>query len=119
VGSGFAKIGRIWMQPGAKSDVARTFVVPAKGVVSVMGEIRKDPSAMNGRAAAARILHNDRQIWPASGWAVIPPDYAQKTPHRIEKVAVAAGDKIRFVLKHNGTNAADPVVWDPIIVVVR
>ena len=66
---------------------------------------------MNGRAAAARILLNDRQIWPASGWAVIPPDCDQKTPHRIEKVAVAAGDKIRFVLKHNGTNAADPVVW--------
>ena len=119
VGSGFAKVGRIWMQPGAMSDVARTFVVPAKGLVSVSGEIRKDPSAMNGRAAAARILHNDRQIWPAKGWAMIPPDYAQKTPHRIEKVAVAAGDRIHFVLKHNEINAADPVVWDPVIVVVR
>ena len=50
---------------------------------------------------------------------MIPQDCDQKTPHRIEKVAVAAGDKIRFVLKHNGINAADPVVWDPIIVVVR
>jgi len=119
VGSGFAKIGRIWMQPGADSDVARTFVAPAKGVVTISGEIRKDPSATNGRAAAARILHNDRQIWPASGWATIAPDYANKTPHRIDKLPVAAGDRIRFVLKHNGINAADPVVWDPIITVGR
>jgi hypothetical protein len=88
-------------------------------VVSVSGEIRKDPSAMNGRVAAARILLNDRQIWPASGWAEIAPDYAKRIAYRIEKLPVAAGGKIRFVLKHNGINAADPVVWDPIIVVVR
>jgi hypothetical protein len=119
MGSGLAKIGRIWMQPGAKSDVARTFVAPAKGVVSISGEIRKDPSAMNGRAAAARILHNDRQIWPASGWAEIAPEYAKSLPYRIENVPVAAGDRVRFVLKHNGINAPDPVVWDPMVVVVR
>jgi hypothetical protein len=118
-GSGFAKIGRIWMQPGAQSDVSRTFVAPAKGVVTVSGEIRKDPSAMNGRAAAARIMHNDRQIWPASGWAEIAPDYAKRVSYRIENLPVTTGEKIRFVLKHNSINAADPVVWDPIIVVVR
>ena len=30
---------------------------------------------------------------------------------------VAAGDKIRFVVKHNGENRADPIVWDPMIVI--
>jgi len=118
LGSGFAKIGRIWMQAGASSDVSRTFVVPAKGWLSISGEIRKDPSAENGRPAAARILHNSRQIWPASGWAEVAPHYEQKLPYRIDKLPAAAGDTIRFVLKHNGLNAADPVVWDPVIAVV-
>jgi hypothetical protein len=28
-----------------------------------------------------------------------------------------AGDKIRFVVKHNGENRADPIIWDPVIVI--
>jgi hypothetical protein len=119
LGSGFAKIGRIWMQAGARSDVSRTFVVPAKGWLSISGEIRKDPSAENARPAAARILHNSRQIWPPSGWAEVAPHHEQKLPYRIDKLPAAAGDTIRFVLKHNELNVADPVVWDPIIAVVR
>jgi hypothetical protein len=119
VGSGFAKIGRIWMQPGARSDVSRTFVVPAKGWLTVSGQIRKDPSAENGRPAAARILHNSRQIWPVSGWAEIAPLYEQKLSYRIDKLPAAAGDTIRFILRHNGLNAPDPVIWDPVVVVTR
>ena len=70
-GSGLARIGRIWMQPGAASDVARVFVVPEPGMLSISGAIRKDPSAMNGRSVGVNVLHNDRQIWPGEGWAEV------------------------------------------------
>lgn len=117
VGSGLARIGRTWMQPGRDSDVARVFVVPSKCVLTVHGVVRKDVSAENGRAVAVRILHNHRQVWPASGWAEVPPRYGEPVPYRIEKLAAMSGDSLRFVVKRNGADVRDTVVWDPIITV--
>jgi hypothetical protein len=88
-------------------------------MIGMSRNTHKAPSAMNGRAAAVRILHNARQIWPVSGWSEIPPEYGKRISYRTENLPVAASDKIRFVLKHNDINSADPVVWDPTIVVVR
>jgi hypothetical protein len=116
-GSGLARIGRIWMQPGAHTDVARAFVVPAAGVLTVDGVIRKDPSAENGRAAGVKLLHNGRQIWPASGWA--EADASKSVPCRIESFRAAAGDTVRFVVRRTGDETPDPIIWDPTITVRR
>jgi hypothetical protein len=64
-----------------------------------------------------RILHNSRQIWPSKGWAEVLPNYDATTPYEIKNLRVSAGDKIRFMVKHSGENRADPIVWDPAIVV--
>jgi hypothetical protein len=117
VGSGMAKIGRIWMQPGAHSDVSRTFVAPANAVLSISGSIRKDPSAQNGHMIKARILQNERQVWPATGWAEIAPDFSPSVECRVEDLHVAQGDSVRFVLMHSGHLAAEPVVWNPCVMV--
>jgi len=117
VGSGSATVGRIWMQPGAQSDVARTFVAPSDAALTISGSIRKDPSAQNGQAIGARILHNDRQIWPASGWADIQPDFSKAADFRLKNVRVAKGDCVRFVLQHSGTTTPQPVIWNPAVVV--
>jgi hypothetical protein len=116
-GSGLGRIGRIWMQPSAQYDLSRTFIVPAVGTVSTSGAIRKDPSAENGASCSVRILHNSRQVWPLEGWAEVVPNYAAATTYQITDLSVSAGDKIRFVVKHNGENRADPIVWDPTIVI--
>jgi hypothetical protein len=115
-GSGQARVGRIWMQAGAASDIARVFVVPERCALSISGVIRKDPSAENGRSVKVRVLRNDRQIWPASGWAVVEPDAGKSVECRVEVAAAAAGDLIRFVAGRTGTETADPILWDPIIV---
>jgi hypothetical protein len=115
-GSGLARIGRIWMQPGAASDVARVFVVPEPGALTISGSIRKDPSAMNGRTIGVKVLHNDRQIWPANGWAGVESGEQKTVECRLEGVAAAAGDVIRFVARRTGQESADPILWDPIIV---
>jgi hypothetical protein len=116
-GSGLGRIGRIWMQPSAHYDLSRTFVVPTSGMLSTSGIVRKDPSAENQASCFVRILQNSRQIWPAEGWAEVLPNYATPTAYSIPNLPVVAGDKIRFVVKHNGENRADPIIWDPVVVV--
>jgi hypothetical protein len=117
-GSGLGRIGRIWMQPSAQYDLSRTFTVPAAGVVSSSGIVRKDPSAENRSSCFVRILQNSRQVWPAEGWAEVSPNYSIPTSYQITDLRVSAGDKIRFIVKHNGQNRADPIVWDPAIVIL-
>jgi hypothetical protein len=116
-GSGLGRIGRIWMQPSAQYDLSRTFIVPSSGAMSTSGEIRKDPSANNGSSCFVRILLNSSQIWPSEGWAEVSPSYDHATRYTLANLPVKAGDKIRFVIKHNGANRADPIVWDPAIVI--
>jgi hypothetical protein len=118
-GSGRAAIGRLWMQPGAESDVSRTFLAPADAVLTISGSICKDPSAQNGHTIHARILYNDQQLWPAQGWADIFPDLAQAVPHQLENITVAKGDSVRFVLGRSGYIAQDTVIWNPQVIVRR
>ena len=115
VGSGLGRIGRIWMQPSAQHDLSRTFVVPAAGLVSTSGSIRKDPSAENHEPCFVRILLNSRQVWPEQGWAEVKPDYGVATNYNLTNLQVASGDRLRFMIKRNGVNRPDPVVWDPIV----
>jgi hypothetical protein len=116
-GSGLGRIGRIWMQPAAEYDLSRTFIVPSAGMVSTSGVIRKDPSAGNRASCFVRILHNSRQIWPLEGWAEVLASHDAATTYEITNLSVSAGDKIRFMVKHNGENRADPIVWDPAVVI--
>lgn len=115
-GSGLGRIGRIWMQPSARYDLSRSFIAPMAGTISTSGSIRKDPSAENGASCFVRILRNSAQIWPDSGWGEVLPDYDKTTNYAISNLHIAAGDKIRFIVKHNGENRADPILWNPIIV---
>lgn len=119
IGSGPAKVGRTWMQPGAHSNVARTFVVPTKGSLTIFGSIRKDPSSANGRAMRARIILNDQQLWPARGWGEIPPLYTKEVQYRLENINAAPGDELRFILQHSGYTTPDTVIWDPQIIIER
>jgi hypothetical protein len=105
------------MQPAAEYDLSRTFIVPSGGMVSTSGVIRKDPSAENRASCFVRILHNSQQMWPLKGWAEVLPNYDATATYDITNLRVSAGDKIRFIVKHNGENRADPIVWDPVIVV--
>ena len=119
LGSGMATIGRIWMQPGARSDVSRTFVSPANAELTLTGSIRKDPSAQNGHTMKACILHNDQQIWPTNGWAAILPEFAKTIEYRLEPILVTEGDLVRFMLQRSGHIAPDAVIWNPSVIVNR
>ena len=113
-GSGLGRIGRIWAQPSAGAEIARTFVVSANGSLHISGEIQKDPSAEAAFRVSVRIEHNGRQIWPASEWASVPA-FGSPTSHAIENIAVRHEDTIRFVIKRIDENKAIPIIWRPIL----
>ena len=115
-GSGLGRIGRIWMQPSAHRDLSRTFVVPHPAVLSISGQIRKDPSAQDGTPVLARILRNRQQIWPAAGWAEVGPGFDHPLEFRLQNIKASARDEIRFVVKQNGQNRPEPVIWNPVII---
>ena len=115
-GSGLGRIGRIWMQPSAGTDLSRTFLVPADGSVAISGELQKDPSAEQAAPVYVRILHNRQQIWPAAEWAGVPAFGGPSMHSALNNIAVRRGDQIRFVVKHNGENRSQPIVWNPSVV---
>jgi hypothetical protein len=115
-GSGLGRIGRIWMQPSAQYDLSRTFIVPTAGMASTSGAIRKDPSAENQASCFVRILLNSKQVWPAVGWAEVSPRYDIPTTYKITGLRVSPGDKLRFIVMHNDQNRADPIVWNPSVI---
>ncbi len=116
-GSGLGRIGRIWMQPSAQYDLSRTFVVPGAGTVSASGTIRQDPSAENQASCFVRVLLNSKQVWPTEGWAEVRPSYDTPTTYNITGLRVSPGDKLRFIVEHNDQNRADPIVWNPSVII--
>ncbi len=113
-GSGLGRIGRIWMQPSASAELSRTFVVPRDGSGSVSGELQKDPSAEPSFAVFVRIEHNGKKIWPEPDWANVPV-FGKPVPFSMKDLALHKGDTLRFVVKRNDKDRAEPIIWDPVI----
>ena len=114
-GSGLGRIGRIWTQPSAAMEIARTFVVSQDAVAGVSGQLQKDPSAEALTPVFVRIEHNGQQIWPQSEWAEVPA-YGKPAEYKIDSVSVHVNNTLRFVVKRNGEDRIQPVIWNPRIV---
>ena len=112
-GSGLGRIGRIWAQPSASKEIARTFVVPRTCSANLSGQLQKDPSA-GSEPVLVRIEHNAKQIWPASGWAEVP-HFGAPVMYELKDLDVHEGDAIRFVIKRNDANQPQPIIWNPMI----
>jgi hypothetical protein len=67
-----------------------------------------------GDGVNVRILHNNRQVWPAKGWQFVA-DRNVFADHDLT-LDVKAGDIIRFVTNCNGDIADDQTRWDPVII---
>jgi hypothetical protein len=114
-GSGLGRVGRIWIQPSAAAEIARTFVVDKEAIATLSGQIQKDPSADPALRSLVRIEHNEKQIWPPSDWAAVP-SFGRPLEYEIKDLRVAKDDTIRFVVKRIEAQRADPIVWNPRII---
>jgi len=97
--------------------VARAWVAPRSGVVSIRGRILKsDRHGGNGVHASINLVssHDVEQIWPATGrrQLVASTDEAGFGTD-VDSIRVAQGDVIRFEVHANGDNAHDAVSWTP------
>jgi hypothetical protein len=114
-GSGLGRVGRIWMQPSVAAEISRTFVAAVEALATLSGEIQQDPSADPNLRSLVRIEHNQKQIWPFSDWATVPP-FGKPLQYQVNDLRVRPNDTIRFVVKRNETQRADPIVWNPRII---
>jgi hypothetical protein len=114
-GSGLGRIGTIWMQPSAAMELSRTFLSPEDGPVDLRGEVEKDPSADPTAPVFVKIYRQNEQIWPAAKWAPVPP-FGVPLTYQLKDVSIRKGEVIRFFIKRNGENRAEPIIWNPSII---
>lgn len=109
----YAIIGSGWQHPD-DNDSVRTWTAPKAGTVNVSGIARKAETALGGDGVQVKILKNNSQIWPASGWQAIGASDTSGVSHNLT-VSVAQGDKLRFIVNKGGTISTDTTWWDPTI----
>ncbi len=68
-----------------------------------------------GEPLHIRIMHNEKQVWPADGWAAIPLNNMDGINHNFV-VDVKPGDAIRFILDKGTSPDHDILAWMPRIV---
>jgi hypothetical protein len=101
-----SEIGHYHMIPGT-SDAVRKWVAPRAGSVLIEGRVALEGS--RGAGIYAMILVREQEAWPSrliSG----NKEQSHKMTMRIDK-----GNTICFVVKRNGKEPSEEVIWDPVI----
>jgi len=115
-GAGTARCGRGWQQAALNAQSIRKWIAPRAGKVRILGRAAKEYYRLHkGAALRVRIMHQEAQIWPATGWKEVPLGDVFGCPHDVT-VDVAVGDTIRFVLDRGSDPDNDIVAWMPRLV---
>jgi hypothetical protein len=115
-GSGIGRIGRLWMQSSPNAEIARTLVASRDILANIAGELQLDPSAEAGFPVFVRVECNEKQVWPASGWTSVPA-FGNPLQFEIKSLPLTRGGALRFVLRRTTAQRAQPVIWNPTIVI--
>jgi hypothetical protein len=108
-------MGASWMRPGDSADAVRVFAIPYTGRVTITGTIHKDLYHTYGDGVRVKVLKNNEQVWPQSGWqSVGAQDIIGKSMGT--SLQVQKGEKLSFVVNRNGDSEDDDTVWNPQIV---
>jgi len=62
-GETWARVGKDWLHPGNACDVARVFIAPADGCVTVSGTAKK--LHLEGDGVRVAVQHNAAEVWAA------------------------------------------------------
>ncbi len=112
-GADTARTGRGWQQASVLARCARTWTAPQDGHIRITGRAMMEYyRRAQGGPLQVCILHNDRQIWPNDGWAVIAAGDIFGVSHDIN-LDVTRGDTIRFLLDKGTTPESDVICWMP------
>jgi hypothetical protein len=116
--SGYNDYCNIWsgsQHPGFSSCTsARVWMALSPGIVSLgsNGPITVATGCGHTNGVNIRVLKNQTQIWPASGWQNIPNGQSFTFPAGVT-TSVNPGDLIRFIVAKEGSiNYCDATGWD-------
>ncbi|MED1642985.1 Ig-like domain-containing protein, partial [Brevibacillus agri] len=107
---GDTAIGNTWLKVGGSEPVIR-WEAPRSGKILVSGWASMI-DLNEGDGVNVRILKNDGQIWPASGWQSIEHN-DEIGVEFAEELEVEAGDKLSFQVNAKETEAGDLLKWTP------
>lgn len=97
--------------------VARAWVAPRSGTISIRGRVlMTDGSDGDGAQASINLVSSRSvaQIWPAeSGRQSVAPTDESGIATDVDSVHVQQGDVVRFEVHANGDDPHDPVSWTP------
>lgn len=91
-------------------NIARAWKAPKSGKVRISGRVAKY-NAGGGDGVNVKIMKNNQQVWPASGWKSISFDDELGYEHDFY-LDVNSDDMIYFIVNQNGNNAYDGTLWD-------
>ncbi len=99
------KVGNNYQVPGS-NDAVRKWIAPHDGKIRIEGnvEIRKE-----GGSAVAKIMNNDKEIWPSQ-----QVEYQKPASHDFT-IHVKKSDTIYFIVGKNGLKNIERTIWDPVI----
>jgi len=97
--------------------VARAWVAPRAGTISIRGRVLKsDSRGGNGVNASINLVSSrgEAQIWPPTGGGkLIAGTDEAGSGTDVDSIQVSQGDVVRFEVHANGDNAHDVVSWTP------
>jgi hypothetical protein len=113
-GATFLSVGENLQSPDG-SDSVRTWLAPEDGEITLSSNeaIHLLNTGAGADGVNVKILKNNAQIWPASGWQQVIYGTAVSAP--AITLDVIKGDAIRFVVNQNANNLYDTVYWNPIV----
>ncbi|WP_016739288.1 Ig-like domain-containing protein, partial [Brevibacillus brevis] len=103
-------IGNTWIKVGS-SDPILKWKAPRSGRIHVSGWISKI-QVEEGDGVNVRLLKNDVQIWPSSGWQSI--DFNDEIGVELqEELSIEEGDALIFQVNQKENNVGDLLKWTP------
>ena len=96
--------------------VAREWVAPATGTVSIRGRVLKAEAGGNGVNVSVKLVSGKTvtALWPkAGGRKLIAGEDQAGLATDLDNIHVSTGDVIRFEVNANGDSAHDTVSWTP------
>jgi parallel beta-helix repeat protein len=113
----YCLVGAGWEQPGGIScDAVLTWTAENAGTATIGADLPITvQAACGGSGVRIRILQNDAQIWPSSGWESLANGAKYVFSH--VTTALSAQDQLHFVIQHLGSNNdCDATYWIPTVV---
>ncbi|MED1946116.1 MULTISPECIES: S8 family serine peptidase [Brevibacillus] len=103
-------IGNTWIRVGSSNPVIK-WEAPRSGKIQVSGWISKI-QVDEGDGVNVRLLKNDEQIWPSTGWQAI--EFNDEIGVEIqEELEVEQGDALLFQVDQKESSIGDLLKWTP------